>query len=360
MSVIKSPYGEVEVPDVSVTDFVLMSHSGDEALKRVAMVNGNDGTEVTMGELQRQVRQVAGALVASGLKAGDVVAVVAPNSPTFAVFFHAVLYAGGTVSPCNPSYGAEELQHQFKVAKAVRFATVSALKDTVVAARKAYDAANESVVVLLDDADKSFSALLDAKHAPLDAQVAVPFKTHVAALPFSSGTTGLSKGVMLSHYNLVANVVQMAASGISVTHADAYVAVLPFFHIYGLQVLLNGGLRMGAKVVTMARFDLPLFLTLMAKHACTWAFLVPPIVLALAKHPLVAQHDLSALKVIFSGAAPLGPELQAQVEKRLPGVECAQGYGMTELSPVSHSVLTKYVHARNAAAGGGGGGGGGG
>ena len=170
---------------------------------------------------------------------------------------------------------------------------------------------------------------------PLADQVPVDLDD-VVVLPYSSGTTGLSKGVMLTHRNLVANIEQSLAA-IPLNEEAAFVAVLPFFHIYGMQVLMNLGLRAGATIVTMPRFDLEQFLRLHQEHSLTRAFVAPPMVVALAKHPLVDQFDLSALEWILSGAAPLSAELAIECGQRL-GCEVVQGYGMTELSPVSHAT----------------------
>ena len=139
---------------------------------------------------------------------------------------------------------------------------------------------------------------------------------------------------MLTHHNLVANIVQ-GLGVLDFSSADSYVAVLPFFHIYGMQVLMNMGLTVGATLVTMPRFDLPQFLQLHQDHQLTRAFVAPPMVVALAKHPIVEQYDLGSLQSIFSGAAPLSAELAAECSARL-GCEVIQGYGMTELSPISH------------------------
>jgi 4-coumarate--CoA ligase len=156
----------------------------------------------------------------------------------------------------------------------------------------------------------------------------------VVVLPYSSGTTGLSKGVMLTHRNLVSNIVQTIGPA-DLSESDTFIAVLPFFHIYGMQVLMNSGLRVGATIVTIPRFDLELFLQLHQDHGATRSFVAPPMVVALAKHPVVDSFDLSALTQIFSGAAPLSAELALEAGQRV-GCEVVQGYGMTEMSPVSH------------------------
>jgi len=179
----------------------------------------------------------------------------------------------------------------------------------------------------------SFDSLLesDGNVTP----VAINPRADLVALPYSSGTTGLPKGVMLTHYNLVANMCQM--DGLDYFHRDdTLLCVLPLFHIYGLVVVLNMGLHLGATIVTMPRFDLEQFLGLIQKYRVTLSHIVPPIVLKLAKDPSVEKYDLSSLKMIFSGAAPLGPELSRECMQRI-GCGIRQGYGMTETSPVTHS-----------------------
>jgi acyl-CoA synthetase (AMP-forming)/AMP-acid ligase II len=173
-------------------------------------------------------------------------------------------------------------------------------------------------------------------------QVDIDPTTDLVTLPYSSGTTGLPKGVMLTHRNLVANVSQTRPL-IDLQEGERIIAVLPFFHIYGLTVLMNQGLQWGATVVTLPRFDLEDFLRTIQDHKITRAFVAPPILVAFAKHPMVDQYDLSSLRSILSGAAPLDESLANAVQQRLrkgadTGVTVAQGYGMTELSPVSHTT----------------------
>ncbi|MCX7890622.1 MAG: AMP-binding protein, partial [Rhodobacteraceae bacterium] len=170
---------------------------------------------------------------------------------------------------------------------------------------------------------------------PLEAQVPVDLDRHVVVLPYSSGTTGLPKGVMLSHRNLVVNVIQCDGL-VSLQPRERTLAFLPFFHIYGMQVLMNLYLARGGVLITLPRFELEAALRIMQDHRTFRLFVAPPVVLALAKHPLVDRFDLSALKVILSAAAPLGTDLAEACAKRL-GVEVIQGYGMTELSPITHA-----------------------
>ena len=160
--------------------------------------------------------------------------------------------------------------------------------------------------------------------------------THLAVLPYSSGTTGKPKGVMLSHRNLVANVEQ-SRQMITIEPVDRVLAFLPFFHIYGMTVLLNLAIKEHATLVTMPKFDFVEFLRVMQDHRCSFVFIAPPVAVGLAKHPLVEQFDLSSVRMILSGAAPLDGALAQAVVDRL-GCRMKQGYGMTELSPVSHVI----------------------
>jgi 4-coumarate--CoA ligase len=179
------------------------------------------------------------------------------------------------------------------------------------------------------------TSLDDLMGEPIE-QVPVDPETHVVVLPYSSGTTGLPKGVMLTHTNLVANLAQCRPV-MQYGENEVALAVLPFFHIYGMQILMNGLLAEGVPVVTMPRFDMEQALGLIEQHKVTQFFAVPPIVLGLAKHPAVDQSDLSSLRKIFCGAAPLGGELAEEAANRI-GCAVVQGYGMTELSPVSHAT----------------------
>ena len=326
----KSPFPDVEIPESPLTPFVLQR--AKRLGSKPAFIDASTGTPMSYAELDDRIRRLAGGMLERGLAKGEVVAIMAPNCPDYAVVFHGVAMAGGVVTTVNPTYTEREVHHQLNDAKATKLVVFPMFLETALAAAK--DSGVKEIVTIAIPAD-GYQSIDDLMGEPLDEQVPVDLDD-VVVLPYSSGTTGLSKGVVLTHRNLVANLEQTAAA-VPIGEDESFVAVLPFFHIYGMQVLMNLGLYRGATIVTMPRFDLEQFLSLHQEHKLTRAFVAPPMVVALAKHPLVDNYDLSSLKMIFSGAAPLSAELAIECGERL-GCEVVQGYGMTELSPVTHAT----------------------
>ncbi|TFV87206.1 4-coumarate--CoA ligase family protein [Blastococcus sp. CT_GayMR16] len=332
-----SPYPDVEIPNLSVPEFVLAA--GKEKPDTPALIDGLKGDTITHGQLAAYVERVAANLHARGLRKGDTVAVFCPNTPWYPVVFHGIAAAGCVMSPINSLYTPDEIAFQLKDSGAKILITISLFMDRASAA--AEKSPLDEIVVL--DGMEGHANLFDLLGADAPSvQVDIDPAEDLVTLPYSSGTTGLPKGVMLTHRNLVANVAQTRAL-IDLQEDEKIIAVLPFFHIYGLTVLMNQGLQWGATVVTLPRFDLEDFLRTIQDYKITRAFVAPPILVAFAKHPLVGSYDLSSLRSILSGAAPLDEQLALAVEQRLrkgadDGVTVAQGYGMTELSPVSHTT----------------------
>jgi 4-coumarate--CoA ligase len=296
-----------------------------------AFIDGSTGRTMTYGEFDDAVRRQAGGWLEGGLAKGEVVALMAPNCPEYGVVFHAVALAGGVLTTVNPTYTPGEVHHQLVDSGATRLVTIPTFLET---ATTAMAGSGVKEVYMIGEAE-GYASIASLAGAPLAEQVPVDLDD-VVVVPYSSGTTGLSKGVMLTHRNLVSNVEQTLGT-VTIDESESFVAVLPFFHIYGMQVLMNVGLRAGATIVTMPRFDLEQFLSLHQEHHLTRAFVAPPMVVALAKHPVVDDYDLSSLRYIFSGAAPLSAELALECGERI-GCEVVQGYGMTEMSPVSHAT----------------------
>ncbi len=329
MTIHRSTMPDVEIPDGALTGHVLR-HAATKP-DRAALVDGPTGRTLTFAEAAGAVASLAGGLAERGFGRGDVLAIMAPNQPEYAVTLHGAAVAGGTVTPINPTYTADEVRHQLQDSGAKRLVTVAPFLET---ARAAAEGTAVVEIAVIGEAEGA-TPLAEWFGAPIG-QVEVDAADDVVALPYSSGTTGLPKGVMLTHRNLVANIAQ-CESVLDVGDDELALAVLPFFHIYGMQVLMNMMLNAGATVVTMPRFDLEEALRLIQDLEITRFYAVPPIVLALARHPVVDQYDLSTLRTVLSGAAPLGADLAAEATARI-GCEVVQGYGMTELSPVSHAT----------------------
>jgi acyl-CoA synthetase (AMP-forming)/AMP-acid ligase II len=328
---IRSEFPDVEIPDARLTDFVLARAAG--LGDKPALIDATSGRTITYAQLAESVRAVAAGLADRGFGKGDVFAHYAPNLPEYAVAFHAVATLGGVNTTANPLLTADELAAQLRDCAARLLVTAPPLLEKATAAAERAGVEETFVYGEADDATP-FASLLEAGGEP--PEVAIEPADDLVALPYSSGTTGLPKGVMLTHRNLVANICQTVA-GLRTREDDRVIAALPFFHIYGLVVILNTSLQRGATIVTMPRFDLAEFLRVMQEHRITRAYVVPPMVLALAKHPLVEEFDLSSVEFMLSGAAPLSAELELACSKRLD-CRMQQGYGMTEASPVTHFV----------------------
>ncbi len=331
--IFRSPFPDVTIPNVSLGQFVFQNAS--QRLDKPALIDGPTGRTLTYGQLVGAIRLVAASLAQRGFKKGDVFAIYSPNIPEYAVIFHAVAMLGGINTTVNPLYTTEELLFQLQDANAKYLITIPLFLDK---ALEAAEKADLDEVFVFGEAPgaTSFATLLQSDgQAP---SVDIDPSKDLVALPYSSGTTGLPKGVMLTHENLVANMCQVDGVGVDVfkiRENDRCVGLLPFFHIYGMLVILNYGLYAGATVVTMPRFDLEQFLTIIQEHRISIVNVVPPILLALAKHPIVDNYDLSSLRYLSSGAAPLSEDLARSVSQRL-GCIVTQGYGLTETSPVTH------------------------
>ena len=327
--IFRSTEPNISIPQQPITEIVLQRSR--ELADKPALIDGLTGRTITYRELADSISQVAAGFAARGFSKGDVVAIYSPNCLEYPIAFHAIASLGGISTTANPSYTASELAYQLNDAGAKYLLTVPELLE------RALEAASQSKVesvFVFGNAEGAipFSALLeDCNSVP---KVQINPKEDAVALPYSSGTTGLPKGVTLTHYNLAANVYQLSNREL-ISSADTIIGILPFFHSYGLQIFLNYSLYCGATVVVMPQFDLETFLRLVQQYKITRAHLVPPIVLALAKQPIVDKYDLSSLKIITCGAAPLGNELTQECEQRLNCV-VKQAYGLTETSPVTH------------------------
>ena len=319
----RSPFPDIEIPNVPVAEFVLAraAERGD----RAALVDGLTGRTITYAELPGLVERAAAALARMGLKHGEACAIFSPNTPEYAIAVLAILRLGAIVTTASPLSTKADLVKQIKDSRAGILLSSAAVAS--VAADSAKEAGIQQVVWL--DAPGS----LAGPDVPLTPPSIQPHD--VAALPYSSGTTGLPKGVMLSHRNIVANLRQLESTGHLNDGEETLVCFLPFFHIYGLTVLMLDGLRSGATLIVMPRFDLAAYLDLVDRYRATVLHVVPPVVLALAKSPLLGAREFPSVRKLFSGAAPLCADVIEQATSRV-GCVLQQGYGMTEASPATH------------------------
>ena len=328
--IFKGPYPDITIPETALTPFAM--HRAKELADKPALIDGPTGRKVTYRQLADSIGVAAYNLSQRGFRKGDVFGILSANCPEYAIAFHAVATLGGIVTPMNPLYTRHEIAHQLRDSGARFLVTLPSFVEK--AGEACADAGVEELFVFgsAPGATSFDTLLVDNGRAE---QTEVNPLEDLVALPYSSGTTGFPKGVMLTHHNLVANLRQM--EGLCYFYeTDTLICVLPLFHIYGLVVVLNMGLYTGATVVMMPRFDLETFLKAAQDYEVSLAHIVPPIVLSLSKNPIVDNYRLPKLRTLFSGAAPLGEELTRACMDRL-GCNIRQGYGMTETSPVTHS-----------------------
>ncbi|MEV0905705.1 4-coumarate--CoA ligase family protein [Streptomyces hokutonensis] len=329
----RSEYADVPAVELPIHDAVLAGAA--EFADEPALIDGTDGTTLTYAQVDRFHRSIAAGLAEAGVRKGDVLALHSPNTVAFPLAFYAATRAGASVTTVHPLATPEEFAKQLRDSAARWIVTVSPLLES---ARRAAELAGGVKEIFVCDSAPGHRSLADmlASTAP-EPVVDIDPVEDVAALPYSSGTIGVPKGVMLTHSQIATNLAQLEPA-VPTGPGDRILAVLPFFHIYGLTALMNAPLRKGAAVVVLPRFDLETFLAAIENHRITGLYVAPPIVLALAKHPAVAQYDLSSLKYIISAAAPLDANLAAACSRRLGLPPVGQAYGMTELSPGTHVV----------------------
>jgi acyl-CoA synthetase (AMP-forming)/AMP-acid ligase II len=329
--IFRSTYPDIEIPEQSLPSFVLERAS--ELADRPALIDDSNGRTLTYAQLDENMRRFAAGLQARGFGKGDVFAICLPNVPEFAVAFFGVGLAGGVITTANPLYTAHELAYQLNDSSA-RF-LLTAPQFLEVALEAARESKVEEVFVLEGGKGATpFAELLENDPAAA-VEPAIDPKKDLLVLPYSSGTTGKPKGVMLTHHNLVAIICQYRDLEEFDDH-ETLIAVLPFFHIYGMTVIMSAALSRGSTIVSLPRFNIDNFLGAIERHNVSIAYVVPPIVLALTNHPAVDSYDISSLKFINSGGAPMGADLEKACAARIGSV-VKQGYGMTETSSVTHT-----------------------
>jgi 4-coumarate--CoA ligase len=339
--IFQSRFSPVSVPDdVTVPEFVL---AGAEAYAdKVALVEAMPGGQsYTYGEVARDVARFARALRSVGIRKGHVVVVALPNLAVYPVVSLGIMSAGGVFSGVNPRAIAAEIKKQIEDSEA----------KLVVANEVSFDKVKDMGVPVIGIGDvesmpgavnwDELLAAADRTGMPVVALDPIQ-QSDLCSLPYSSGTTGVSKGVMLSHRNLVSNLCSsMFSVGPELVGQVVTLGLMPFFHIYGITGICCSTLRHKGTVVVMDRFDLRTFLGALVAHNVMFAPLVPPVMLAMVKSPVADEFDLSglALRSVMTAAAPLAPDLLAAFQKKFPNVQVEEAYGLTE-----HSCIT-LTHA---------------
>lgn len=315
-----SPFPAVEDPNKDLYSFIFDDLS-EEELARVAMHEVNTGDEVTYAELKQRVDAVAGELASRGIGPGDVVTIQIPNSIHFAAAMLGTIRAGAIGSPIGVLLNEKDVAHAIGVGKSklyIGLTDVEGIEQIWLSELPSIYRKNQPAPDITIDPDE------------------------VAALPFSSGTTGLPKGVEMQHRALVMNCLQ-AKSAIEYNGLSGGVRALsplPFSHIYGLVVLLFHNLSQKSSIYTMPKFDLEEFILSHGKYDIELTFIAPPMAVALAKHPLARPDDFTASKIMVCGSGPLTAEISNAVSHRL-GTTILQGYGLTETVVTHLSIKDK-------------------
>ncbi|MGA7559377.1 MAG: AMP-binding protein [Terriglobales bacterium] len=320
-----------------VHDVVLQSCQRNAG--KTALIDTSCDRRFTFGEYGSLVESLARGLISAGLAPGEVVAIFLPNSWEFAITYHAATLAGGIPTLLNPAYREREIRYQLENSGAtflisdapllenVNLAELPALR-RVFTTRHERAGCDDFASLLRPALGKTSAKFPEAREDP---------RLSIAALPYSSGTTGLPKGVMLSHYNLVTNVYQvLGPNAAPLTPDEVMLCFLPLYHIYGLTVALTLSLTLGSTLVLVPRFDLQKLCALLVQEGVTMMPMVPPAINALCQAVEAGIFPKNhKVRWIKSGAAPLAPELGRRLTD-LTGILVNQGYGMTEASPVTH------------------------
>ncbi|MBA0720211.1 hypothetical protein Golax_007841 [Gossypium laxum] len=301
---------------------------------RPCLINGTTGKVYTYAEVELTARRIASGLNKLGIQQRQVIMLLLPNTPEFVLSFLGASFRGAIATAANPFFTRAEVSKHAKGSNAKLIITQASYVDKV----KEFAQDNDVMVMCIDSAPEGclhFSELTQADDNDLpEVDIA---SEDVVALPYSSGTTGLPKGVMLTHKGLVTSVAQQVDGenpNLYFHSEDVILCILPMFHIYALNSIMLCGLRVGAAILIMQKFEIGLALELIQKYKVTIAPIVPPIMFTIAKSSETDKYDLSSVRMVKSGGAPLGKELEDAVRAKFPGAKLGQGYGMTEAGPV--------------------------
>ncbi|XP_073002925.1 4-coumarate--CoA ligase 3-like [Typha latifolia] len=348
MGSVNSPLEETifrsKLPDISICNRLPLHTYCFERLAEFAdrpcLIDGATNKIHSYADVDLASRRVAAGLRRIGVGQGGVIMNLLRNCPEFVFAFLGASRLGAVATTANPFCTPGEIHKQLAASGAKVIVTESCAVDKV----REYSKEKGITIVTVDnpiDGCCHFSDLLQSDGADLLPEVTIQ-PDEVVALPYSSGTTGLPKGVMLTHRSLVTSVAQQVDGenpNLYFHENDVILCVLPLFHIYSLNSVLLCALRVGAAILLMKKFEIAAMMELVQRHKVTIAPIVPPIVVEIAKSPVVAKYDLSSIRMVMSGAAPMGKDIQDAFMAKIPNAMLGQGYGMTEAGPVLSMCL---------------------
>ncbi|VVB00542.1 unnamed protein product [Arabis nemorensis] len=330
--IFRSKLPDIYIPNhLSLHDYIFENIS--EYGSKPCLINGPTGHVYTYSDVHVTSRRIASGFRKLGVNRNDVVMILLPNCPEFVLSFLAASFLGVTATSANPFYTPAEIAKQAKASNSKLIITEARYVEKIKDLGVPIVCTDDGESVPIPEGCLRFTELTQSTE--IDTVEISP--DDVVALPYSSGTTGLPKGVMLTHKGLVTSVAQQVDGenpNLYFHSDDVILCVLPMFHIYALNSIMLCGLRVGAAILIMPKFEIHLLLELIQRCKITVAPIVPPIALAIAKSPETEKYDLSSIRVMKCGAAPLGKELEDAVSAKIPNAKLGQGYGMTEAGPV--------------------------
>ncbi|TPX30419.1 hypothetical protein SmJEL517_g06029 [Synchytrium microbalum] len=340
MTIFHSQHPKISIPEVDVYSFLFKSPDFAKKASQKALIydSPNGHISYTYGIMKERIDKFAAGLTKLGFKRGDVMGVFCQNNVDYPTILFSVLKLGGIISPANPTYTPKELAYQLQNAGCKYLVTQTDFIGNAVSASESAGLAKSNIFLISPQGAQGFKGLDQifsdevSPHVVLAGDAA---KKTVAYLCYSSGTTGVAKGVMTSHYNMVADVSQVMACEQDYRIGDVWMGFLPFYHIYALTWIVHGSIAKGIAVIVMPKFDLVQFLEAVQKYSVSHVHCAPPVAIQMAKNPIVSSYNVSSIRMLICGAAPLGGDVAQELYEKTH-IPIKQAYGMTESSPVSH------------------------
>ncbi len=353
---VKSPFPDIPALQQEDDIYHMITRNFSKFGSKVGLIEGLSGREYSYNEIEESSSKFSSGLQRLGFTKGDVLGIVAPNCPEYAIIYLGVLATGGVVSASNPIFSSDELAYQFKNSGTKIVVTVpSNLSKVQEAAAKT----NVEKIVVIETSPPPQTTTSSGKTVSYHSLITDsgslfnPVQTgldDVVILPYSSGTTGLPKGMMHTNRSVGSNLLQLTGPELFTLHdpGTCLIGVLPLFHMYGMVRVLFSSLLAGSKTVTLPQFVPETFLSSIEKYRVNIAHVVPPLVIFFGKHPIVGNYDLSSVGDIMTAGAPLGGDVVKAASDRTGCQLIRQGYGLTEANQthnMTRSLGMKYPNS---------------